>query len=217
MEDFLDIIIRNEEQKDFRNVEYLTREAFWNLYVPGCDEHYLVHKMRDHQDFVKELDFVAVLNDQIIGNIMYTKSYLINSQNIRIETLTFGPLCILPKFQRLGVGTKLINHTVNIAKNNKIPAIIIYGDPHNYVKHGFKNGIDYNISDPYGKYPYGLLVLKLDDNSLNDDKWTIHCSDVFNINPKEAEEFDKNFPFKEKKWQYSQELFSMTCRAILQK
>lgn len=74
----MDIQIRNETEKDFREVEELTREAFWNLYFPGCNEHYLVHKMRDHQDFIKEMDFVAVSGGKIVGNIMYTKAWLIN-------------------------------------------------------------------------------------------------------------------------------------------
>lgn len=70
------IIIRNEEQKDWEVVEKITRQAFYNLYVPGCVEHYLVHIMREHKDFIPELDFVLELDSQVIGNIMYTKAKL---------------------------------------------------------------------------------------------------------------------------------------------
>ena len=70
------ITIRNEEQKDWAVVEKITRQAFYNLYVPGCVEHYLVHIMREHEDFIPELDFVLELNGDVIGNIMYTKAKL---------------------------------------------------------------------------------------------------------------------------------------------
>ena len=66
----MDIIMRNETENDYRVVEEITREAFWNLYVPGCNEHYIVHVMRDHPDFLKELDFVAEYNGKIVGNII---------------------------------------------------------------------------------------------------------------------------------------------------
>ena len=67
------IVIRNETEKDYKTVEEITRKAFYNIYVPGCMEHYLVHIMRDHEDFIKELDFVIELDGKVIGNIMYTK------------------------------------------------------------------------------------------------------------------------------------------------
>ena len=74
----MNVKIRNEMEEDFREVEELTREAFWNLYFPGCNEHYLVHSMRNHQDFIREMDFVAEYRGKIVGNIMYTKAWLIN-------------------------------------------------------------------------------------------------------------------------------------------
>jgi putative acetyltransferase len=86
----VDLIIRNETGSDHRTVEALTREAFWNLYVQGCDEHYLVHKMRSHSDFIPELDFVAILENKIVGNIMYAKSHILDESNHRVEAITFG-------------------------------------------------------------------------------------------------------------------------------
>lgn len=71
-----EITIRNEKKDDFRTVEEITREAFWNLYNPGCNEHYVVHRMREHEDFIPELDFVAETDGKIVGNIMYTKAKL---------------------------------------------------------------------------------------------------------------------------------------------
>lgn len=85
------IIIRREEQKDYDLVEKLTRQAFYNLYVEGCVEHYLVHIMREHEDFIPELDFVLERNGHVIGNIMYTKAKLVDENGIEKEILTFGP------------------------------------------------------------------------------------------------------------------------------
>ncbi len=96
-----------------------------------------------------------------------------------------------------------------------VPAIIIYGDPHNYCKHGFKNGIDYQVSDMDGEYPLGLLVLELQPGFFGDKKWKIMQSDAYNIDQNEADEFDKRFQEKEKKFHHSQELFKMNIRAYL--
>jgi len=96
-----------------------------------------------------------------------------------------------------------------------VPSIIIYGDPHNYCKHGFKNGIDYQVSNMDGEYPLGLLVLELQPGFFGNKKWKIMQSDAFNLDQDEANEFDKRFQEKEKKDQYSQELFKMIIRAYL--
>jgi len=103
-------MIRNEEKPDYNKVEEITRKAFYNVYVPGCDEHYLVHIMRDHEDFVPELDFVMEIDGNIIGNIMYTKAILTDREGSEKEILTFGPLCILPEYQRMGYGKMLMEH-----------------------------------------------------------------------------------------------------------
>ena len=96
--------IRNEEEKDYERVEEITRKAFWNLYIPGCTEHYMVHIMRSHKDFLPELDFVIEADNQIIGNIMYTKAKLVDESGEEKENLTFGPDCIMPEYQRMGNG-----------------------------------------------------------------------------------------------------------------
>jgi predicted N-acetyltransferase YhbS len=125
----MDIQIRNETDKDFREVEELTREAFWNLYFPGCNEHYLVHVMRKHQDFIKEMDFVAEFDGKIIGNIMYTKAWLVDENSEEKEIICFGPVSVLPDYQHQGVGSALIKYTKNIALKNGIKGIVIFGNP----------------------------------------------------------------------------------------
>ncbi len=211
----MDVIIRNEKDKDYRVVEELTREAFWNLYFPGCVEHYLVHIMRDHADFLIDMDFVAERDGKVIGNIMYTKAWLIDEQGTAMEIVSFGPISVWPAFQRKGIGGALITHTRNIASKMGVKAIVIYGDSHNYCKHGFKCAKDLNISNMEGNYPAGMLVLVLKEGALAGHKWKFKYSDVCDLNEKEAAEFDKGFATKEKGYKYTQEIFSIAIRSYV--
>ncbi len=208
--------IRPEEPKDYKEVEELTREAFWNLYRPGCDEHYTAHIMREHVDFMPELTHVAERDGQIVASIMYTRSEVVNEIGQKLKTVTFGPLCVHPSLQREGIGTKLIEHTKALAIRMGFPAIIILGDPHNYCKHGFRNGKDLNISAGDGSYPLGLLVLELEKGVFADHQWQFRESSLFEIDLEKAEEFDKRFPAKKKAYAYSQELFSMMIRSFVE-
>jgi len=211
----MDINIRLENEQDFFKVEQLTREAFWNLYFPGCDEHYLCHIMRDHKDFIKELDYVAEIDGDIVGSIMYTNAILIGDDQEKVPIVSFGPLCVHPDYQRKGIGTALIEKTKKSVQARNIPAIIIYGDPHNYCKHGFKNGIDYKVSNMDGEYPVGLLVLETQQGFFGSKNWMIEQSEVFNFDNSKVAEFDKVFNEKEKKIQYSQELFKILIRSYV--
>ena len=109
------LTIRLETEKDYRAVEELTREAFWNVYKPGADEHYFVHTMRSHPDFISELAFVLELDGKIVGNIMYTKAWLEDENGERKEILSFGPLCVAPLYQRQKLGKMLIEHSFEVA------------------------------------------------------------------------------------------------------
>jgi len=207
--------IRLENEGDYSKVEELTREAFWNLYAPGCDEHYLCHILRDHEDFIKELDYVAEVDRNIVGSIMYSKSFLISDDYERVPVVSFGPICVHPEYQRKGIGAALIEKTKTIVEEMNIPAIIIYGDPHNYCKHRFKNGIDYKVSNMDGEFPLGLLVLELQPGFFGNKKWKAKQSDVFIFEHEKAIEFDKKFKEKERKIQYSQEIFKIQIRSFL--
>ena len=213
----MNINIRLETKDDYIKVEELTREAFWNLYMPGCEEHYLCHILRTHKDFIKELDFIAEIDGKPIASIMYTKSFLINDANEEVEIVSFGPLCVLPEYQKMGIGSALIKETKHLVEKMNLPAIVIYGDPHNYCKHGFKNGIDYNVSNMDGDYPLGLLVLELKPGFFGQEKWKARQSDAFKYNQEDAAEFDKKFKDKEKSAQYSQEIFKIQIRSFLRK
>ncbi|NUN68408.1 MAG: N-acetyltransferase [Bacteroidetes bacterium] len=212
----MNIIIRPEMETDHRGVEELTRAAFWNLYTPGCDEHYLVHVMRTHPDFIRSLDLVAEIDGKLAGNIMYTRSFLRSADGEQRETVTFGPVSVHPDHQRKGIGSALIRHTVALVQQQHIPAIIIYGNPSNYVSLGFVGAKRFNISTPDGSYPSAMLVLPLREELLTGRQWTFHESSVFSFDKQEAEAFDAGFPPMVRQHAPSQELFSILSRSTVQ-
>jgi len=211
----MSLIIRNENENDYRVVEEITREAFWNLYAPGCTEHYLVHQMRNHPDYLKELDFVAEYDGKIVGNILYTRAWLVAEPGEEMEIVSFGPISVLPEYQRKGIGSALIQHSKKLAMKMGLKAIVILGDPHNYCKHGFKSSKDLNISDLNGDYPYGMLALELEAGALSGHAWKYRYSPVYEFDEKDAEAFDLGFEKKDKGYQYSQEIYSIAIRSYV--
>ncbi|NLL88595.1 MAG: N-acetyltransferase [Firmicutes bacterium] len=210
------IRIRNERETDFRKVEEITRKAFWNIYAPGCNEHYLVHIMRSHKDFLPELDFVIEVDDQIIGNIMYTKAKLVDDSGEEKAILTFGPVCILPEYQRKGYGKKLIGYSFEKAAALGYDVVVIFGNPGNYVGLGFKSCKKYNVCLENGRYPTAMLVKELKPGALDGRRWIYYQSSVFEIDEKEAERFDEGFERWEKKYQSSQEEFYIYSHSFVQ-
>ena len=129
--------IRLEREDDYRAVENLTREAFWNHHVPGCNEHYLAHVLRQSDCFLPELDFVAEANGELIGNIMYTKANVLCDNGETFPALSFGPLSVLPEWQGKGVGSALVRHSLMRAGELGYSSVLIYGDPAYYLRLGF--------------------------------------------------------------------------------
>lgn len=207
------IHIRTERPEDYRAVEEMVREAFWNLYVPGCDEHYLTHVMRSHPDFVPELALVAQDGDEIVGCILHTRSRLVSRDGTVLETLTFGPLCVRKDRQREGIGSALVAEASRIATGMGCPALVIYGFPKNYCRMGFRGADAYDISDGDGNRPYGMLVKELVPDSLAGRGWTFRPSPVYDLDPSGLEPFDASFPPREKRWEPGQEEFRIACAA----
>jgi len=210
------IKIRNEEEKDFEKVEEITRKAFWNLYVPGCNEHYLVHVMRSHKDFLPELDLVIEVDNRIIGNIMYTKAKLVDESGEEKEILTFGPVCIMPEYQRKGYGKRLMEYSFERATALGYDVIVIFGNPNNYVSRGFKSCKKYNVCLENGTYPSAMMVKELKPEALDGRKWVYYDSPVMKIDEQEAERFDESLEKMEKKFQPSQEEFYIHSHSVIQ-
>ncbi|MDD2199625.1 MAG: N-acetyltransferase [Bacteroidales bacterium] len=207
--------IRNEEKADYERVEEITRRAFWNLHIPGCNEHYLVHVMRSHKDFLPELDLVIEVNNQIIGNIMYTKAKLVCDSWEEKEILTFGPLSIMPKYQRMGYGKMLMEHSFNQAVALGYDVIVIFGNPSNYVSRGFKSCKKYNICIENGTFPAAMMVKELKAEALYGRKWVYYDSPVMKIDEQEAERFNESLEKMEKRSQPSQEEFYIHSHSII--
>ena len=209
------IRIRREEQTDYERVEEITRKAFWNLYTPGCNEHYLVHVMRFHKDFLPELDFVIEVDNQIIGNIMYTKARLIDEAGEEKNILTFGPVSILPEYQRRGYGKKLLEYYFEQEASLGYDVILIFGNPGNYVSRGFKSCKKFNVCLEDGTYPTAMLVKELKPNVLDGRKWVYYQSPVYEIDEQEALCFDDALEKMEKKYLPCQEEFYILSNSIM--
>lgn len=210
------IMIRNEKKVDYEVVEKITREAFYNLYVPGCVEHYLVHIMREHEDFLPELDFVLELNGEVIGNIMYTKAKLLDEDGNKKEILTFGPLCIKPEYQRQGYGKKLIEYSFERAAELGYDVVVIFGSPANYVGRGFKSCKKYDVCIEGGKYPAAMMIKELLPDTLKGHKWCYYDSPVMMISEEEAQKYDDTLEKMEKEYRPSQDEFYIMSHSFVE-
>lgn len=193
------MIIRLEEEKDYFETENLTREAFWNVYREGCFEHLIIHNLRKDKSFVKELDYCIEIDNKIIANIVYAKGKLkLENGNIR-EILIFGPVSVLPEYQKKGYGEKLINYTIEKAKELGFDTIVIMGNPNYYKKFGFESCSKYKIYyeglDKNEEAPFFMIKI-LNDNNIENLKGIYSAPDCYKADEKELEEFDKKFPFK---------------------
>ena len=204
----MNINIRLEGAEDYRRVEEVAREAFWNLYFPGCNEHYVIHKMRTHPDFIPELTFLIEADGDIAGSIFYTRSKIVSDDKTSFETITFGPVSIHPSMHRKGLGKKLIEHSIEKAKELGHKAIVTLGYPYHYAPYGFKGGKAYGLAMADGKFYTGLLALPLHEGALDGISGRVFFADVLDDPDQGAvEAFDSSFPFKEKGFQESQRAF----------
>lgn len=194
----MEISIRNERPEDVVAVEALTRGAFWNLHVPGCSEHLVARQLRASRDFLPELDLVAVEDGRVIGNILFTRSRVVGSMNENFETVTFGPVSVLPECQQRGVGRALIERGLALAREAGHSAVIVYGNPDYYSKYGFRAGREYGIRTADGKYHAALLALPLVPGALDGVCGRFLESEAFETDPEQLEAFERLFPPMEK-------------------
>ena len=195
--------IRQEESKDFFTVENLVREAFWNVYQPGCDEHFIVNQYRYNPDFIKELSLVLELDNKIIGYIMFSKAQIDCDNGTKLDVVTFGPLAIHPDFQRKGFGKILVDYSLEKAKDLGYTCVFICGNGEFYGKSGFvpatTKGIRY-ADDPEGEALY-FLCKELKENFLKDVYGIYHDPKGYFIpheKPEAFEKYESTFPKKEK-------------------
>jgi predicted N-acetyltransferase YhbS len=192
------LTLRKEVPGDYETVEALTREAFWNHYVPGCDEHYLMHVMREAESFLPELDYVAEVSGEVVGSIVYTRAVIELDRGGTLDVLSFGPLSVLPAHQGKGIGGALVEHTLYLARGLGHRAVLIYGDPLYYSRFLFVPAETYKIGTRDNFYAPPLQAFELVPGALSDAAGRFVEDEVYSIDPEASKEFDKRFPYKEK-------------------
>ena len=194
-------IIRPEKREDYREVENLIRESFWNIYRPGCSEHYVIHVLRNDSAFVQELDFVMEQDGKIIGQNMFMKT-IINADDGRvIPVLTMGPICIIPELKRQGYGKALLDYCLDKAAELGFGAVLFEGNIDFYSKCGFDYARNFNIR--YHDLPEDadssfFLCRELITGYLDGISGVYQTPTGYYVSDSDVEEFDKNFPPKEK-------------------
>lgn len=203
----MELSFRMEEPLDYRTVEELTREAFWNLHVPGCSEHLLAHQLRSCGAFVPALDFVALAGGEIAGNIMYCRARVAEDSGEEHGVLTFGPVSVWPRLQKQGVGSALIRHSLKAAAKMSFEAVLIYGDPAYYRRFGFRAAEMFGIRTSEGRFHPALQALELAPGALDGVGGRFFEGDAYHVDQKELDEFDRIFPHREKLVTESQKRF----------
>ncbi|MBQ3428366.1 MAG: N-acetyltransferase [Mogibacterium sp.] len=196
-----DVIIRSEKKGEYREVENLIRESFWNVYRPGCSEHYVIHVLRDDPAFVKELDFVMEKGGRLIGQNMFMRTVINADDGRDVNVLTMGPICITPDLKRMGYGKLLLDYSLKKAAEMGFGAVLFEGNIDFYSTCGFdyarKFGIRYHDL-PEGADDSFFLCRELIPGYLDSVTGVYQTPKGYYVDDKDVEEFDRLFPPKEK-------------------
>ena len=194
-------IIRLERKEEQREVENLVRESFWNVYRPGCLEHYVLHQLRQDKDFIPELDFVMEMDGKLIGQTMYMKASIQADDGRVIPIMTMGPIGIAPEYKRKGYGKILLDHSLEKAAQMGAGAVCFEGNIDFYGKSGFveasTKGIRYH-GVPEGEDAPFFLCKELIPGYLDEITGVYSTPEGYFVSEEETEEFDRSFPPKEK-------------------
>ena len=196
-----DYLIRLETATDHAEVEYLVRESFWNVYRPGCLEHYVLHCLRKDKKFVPELDFVMEKDGRIIGQNIFVKAVICADDDRHIPIMTMGPICIANNLKRKGYGKILLDYSIEKAKEMGAGALCFEGNIDFYGKSGFTYASKYGIR--YHGLPKDadasfFLCKELIPGYLSGVTGEYTPPQGYFVDEDEAEEFDKGFSYKEK-------------------
>lgn len=185
---------RLETHDDYRETENMIREAFWNVYCPGCFEHFMLHQIRQSSAFIESLDFVAVKDGRIIGNVISVQSYIEGDDGQKHTVLSLGPIGVLPAFQRTGVGRRLIELMRQQAARMGYKAILLCGDPAYYSKNGFEPAEKYSIRTKDNKFAAALQILWLRNPNDKELAGRYFENEIYEFDSQEASLFDRQFP-----------------------
>ena len=192
-------VYRLETPSDWRAAEALTREAFWNVYRRGCDEHYIVHRLRKSPYVVETLNYVCTDGDRLCGHIFYTRTQVAADDGQVFPVLSFGPLSVAPAHQRRGIGSHLVRMTLEKAAGLGFPGVLITGNPDYYHRFGFRPASDFHIAAEDGSSFPALMACELGEGRLNGVRGRLHfCREFTEIDPEEVLRFDAQFPPRER-------------------
>ena len=191
------IDIRLEVEEDYFETEKMTREAFWDLYKPGCNEHFILHQLRKSPAFIPELDYVACDGGSVVGNIIYSQATVSDGVN-KSTVLCMGPLCVAPSYQDKGIGSALLRKTIELAGGMGYKGVVIFGNPGYYHRFGFRNAKEYAIQTAQGDNFDAFMVLELIENGLQGIGGRFYEDEAFTTDADEFEQYEKQFPYKEK-------------------
>lgn len=195
------IVIRNEKKEEERTIENLVRESFWNVYRPGCLEHYVLNQLRNDPAFVKELDFVMEKDGEIIGQNMFMHAVVKADDGREIPIMTMGPICIAPEWKRKGYGKILLDYSLKKAAEMGAGALCFEGNIDFYGKSGFGYASNFGIRYhglPEGEDASFFLCKKLIPGYFNGITGEYATPQGYFVDEEKAEEFDKAFPPKQK-------------------
>ena len=192
---------RLEKSDDFREVENLVRESFWNVYRPGCSEHFVIHMLRGDPAFVKELDFVMEQDGRLIGQNMFMRTVIDADDGRTVPVLTMGPICIAPELKRRGYGKALLDHSLEKAASLGYGAVLFEGNIGFYGRSGFDYARNFGIR--YHDLPEDadssfFLCKELIPGYLDGITGVYQTPQGYYVDDADVEEFDKGFPAKEK-------------------
>ena len=202
--------IRLEQPQDYREVENLTREAFWNVYRPGCTEHYVLNRFRDNPDFIPELDLVMEEDGRIIGHVMFSKAQIVKKDGTTLPSWTFGPISIHPDYKRKGYGLKLLQYALEKAREMGIGVLCMEGNIDFYKHAGFVLASSLNIhyhDEPEDAVVPFFLAQELIPGYLRGIEGTYAPPVgyfVADMDPEAFEAYEATFPPKEKTLQPGQ-------------
>ncbi len=196
-----DYIIRLEKKEEYRKVEELVRESFWNVYRPGCSEHLVLNKIRQDKDFMPHLDFVMEKDGVIIGQNVFVNAVIKADDGRDIPIMAMGPICIAPEFKRMGYGKALLDYSLERAREYGCKAVCFEGNIDFYGKSGFTFASEYGIRYhglPEGEDSSFFLCKELEEGYLDTITGEYQTPSIYFVDDEEVEEFDKDFPAKEK-------------------
>ena len=195
------IIIRLEKQEEYREVENMVRESFWNVYRPGCLEHYVLNQLRHDPAFIPELDFVMEEEGKLIGQNMFMRAAIKADDGRDIPIMTMGPICITPERKRKGYGKILLDYSLEKAKELGCGAVCFEGNIDFYGKSGFTQASIFGIRYhglPEGEDASFFLCKELIPGYLDGITGEYATPQGYFVDEAETEMFDQAFPVKEK-------------------